>query len=135
MVSGIGNTNKVLIWPSIQVSVFSTDDAVASIAWFTFAAIHGVAEVAKVIAFGVLVAVVCSICAWITWLADLEDTEIKSTGNIFYPSFYPRDLNKTCRIHTCFDQKTFNQKKKKPQTLPKSRSSRSTNYFACSNLI
>lgn len=84
VVSGIGNTNKVLIWPSIQVSVFSADDAVASIAWFTFTAIHGVTEVAKVIAFGILVTVMCSICAWITWLANLEDhTEMKSTGNTF----------------------------------------------------
>ena len=91
MVSGIGNTNKVLIWPSIQVSIFSTDYAVASIAWFTFTAIHGVTEVAKVIAFGILVAVMCSICAWITWLADLEDhTEIKSTGNIFLSLIFPQ---------------------------------------------
>lgn len=90
MVSGIGNTDKVLVWPPIQVRVFSADDAVASVAWFTFAAIHGVAEVAQVIAFGVLVAVVCSICAWITWLADLEDTEIKSTRNILSLIFHQR---------------------------------------------
>ncbi|KAI1237810.1 hypothetical protein IHE44_0013897 [Lamprotornis superbus] len=49
VVSSIGNTNQVLIWPSIQVSIFSTDDAIASIAWFTFTAIHGVTKVAKII--------------------------------------------------------------------------------------
>jgi len=84
VVSGIGNPDQVLIWPSNQVSIFSTDYAIASIAWFTFTTIHWVTEVAKVIAFGILVAIMCSIRAWITWLADLEDhTEIKSTGNIF----------------------------------------------------
>lgn len=91
MVSGIGNTNEVLIWPSIQVSIFSADYAIASIAWFTFTAIHGVTEVAKVIAFGILVAVMCSICAWITWLADLGDhTEMKFTGNIFLSLIFPQ---------------------------------------------
>lgn len=93
MVSSIGNTNQVLIWPSIQVSIFSTDDAIASIAWFTFTAIHGVTKVAKVIAFGILVAVMCSICAWIAWLADLEDhTGIKPTENIVLSLTFPPDI-------------------------------------------
>lgn len=94
MVSGISNTNKILIWPSIQVSVFSTDYAIASIAWFTFTAIHWVAEVAKVVTFGILVAIMCSICAWVPWFADLEDhTEIKSTENLFIPPFPPDSDN------------------------------------------
>lgn len=93
MVSSIGNTNQVLIWPSIQVSIFSTDDAIASIAWFTLTAIHGVTKVAKVIAFGILVAVMCSICAWITWLADLEDDiEAKPTENTVLSLTFPLEI-------------------------------------------
>lgn len=130
MVSSIGNTNQVLIWPSIQVSIFSTDYAIASITWFTFTAIHGVTKVAKVIAFGILVAVMCSICAWITWLADLEDhTEIKSTENIalsltFSPKIHihPNQSGKKSLIHGFF-------------LVLDSSTSLSTNYLSCSNLM
>lgn len=97
MVSSIGNTNQVLIWPSIQISIFSTDYAIASIAWLTFTAIHGVTKVAKVIAFGILVAVMCSICAWITWLADLEDdiNKMFSVGLISHSSLFPQRFKYT----------------------------------------
>lgn len=135
MVSSIGNTNQVLIWPSIQISIFSTDYAIASIAWLTFTAIHGVTKVAKVIAFGILVAVMCSICAWITWLADLED-DINNVFSGFNFSFltFPPEI----QIHP-------NQSGEKSFLLVlnihgfllvlNSSISLSTNYFSCSNLM
>lgn len=96
VVSGIGHTDKVLIGPPIQVSVFSTDDAVASIAWFALTAVHGITEVAEVVALGILVAVMCAICAWVTWLTHLGDTRETPWRTYFHSLFSPRDTNNTC---------------------------------------
>lgn len=72
MVGSILHTQQVIVGPSIQVSIFSTDVAVAGISWLALAAEHGVREDAQVDTVGVFVAVVAPILARVTRLADLK---------------------------------------------------------------
>lgn len=71
VISGIGCTNQILIRPSIQVRVFSTDKTIPSIASLTLAFIHWVAEVVDVDAFSKSVTVVSFIFARVLWFAHL----------------------------------------------------------------
>lgn len=48
VVGGISSTHQVLIGPTIQIRIFSTDKAITSIANLTLTFIHRVTEVAKV---------------------------------------------------------------------------------------
>lgn len=72
MVSSVGHAEKVLVGPSIQIGVFSADHTIASVARSTFTAIHGVTEVAQVMALGIPVAGVSAVMAGVTRLADLR---------------------------------------------------------------
>jgi hypothetical protein len=72
VVSCIGHTHQVLIWPAVKVRVLPTDDAVASIARLALTAVHGVTVVAQVVTLGVLVAVMCPICAGVAGFAHLR---------------------------------------------------------------
>lgn len=73
VVGSILHTNQVSIGPSIQICVLSTDMAIASVARFALAAVHGISEVSEVVAAGVFVAVVASVEAGITGCAHLEN--------------------------------------------------------------
>lgn len=72
VVSCIGHTHQLLVWPAIQVCILPADDAIASISRFAFTAVHGVTVVAQVVALGILVAVMCPICAGVSGLAYLR---------------------------------------------------------------
>lgn len=72
MVGCIGHTHQVLVGPAVHVGVLLADDAVASVAGLALAAVHGVAVMAHVVAFGVTVAVVRPICAWVVRFAHLR---------------------------------------------------------------
>lgn len=72
MVGSVLHTNQVSVGPSIQICVLSADMAVASVARFALAAVHGIGKVPQVVTAGVLVAVVASIEAGITGRTHLE---------------------------------------------------------------
>lgn len=78
MVGGVLHTDQVLVGPSVQVRVLTTDVSVSSIARLTLTAVHGVGKVSQVVTAGVLVAVVAPIQAGVTWCTHLEGEEVKN---------------------------------------------------------
>lgn len=77
MVCGILHTDQVSVGPAVQVSVLSTDVAIAGEARLALAAEHGVGEVAQVVAAGVLVAVMGAVHTGVTRCANLGRREQK----------------------------------------------------------
>lgn len=73
MISRISTAHKVLIWPSVQVGVLSTQETISSITSPTLALIHWVTEVADVDTLSVFVTVVGLVLAWILWFTDLNE--------------------------------------------------------------
>ena len=72
VVCSVRHTQQLCVGPSIQVSVFSTDVAIASISWLALAAEHGIREDAQVDTVGIFIAVVAPVLARITRLTDLK---------------------------------------------------------------
>lgn len=73
VISGVRTTHKVLIGPTIQVRVFSTNEAISSITSPTLTLVHWVIEVADVHAFSIFVTVVGLVPAWILGLTHLNE--------------------------------------------------------------
>ena len=73
VVGSVLHTQQLCVGPSIQVSILSTDVAIASISWLALAAEHGIREDAQVHAVGIFIAVVAPVLARITRLADLKE--------------------------------------------------------------
>lgn len=71
MVGGICSTHKILVWPSIQIKVLSTDDAISSITNTALALVHWVTEVTKEDAFSILVATVAVVFAGVVGFTHL----------------------------------------------------------------
>lgn len=82
VVGGVCHTNQVRIGPSIQICIFSTDMAVASIAWLALTAVHGIGKVPEVVTTGVFVAFVASIEAGITRRAHLQKEGVMHSFNL-----------------------------------------------------
>lgn len=76
VISGVGTTHEVVIGPSVQVRVFSTDETISSVAGPALTLVHGVTEVVDVDAFGIFVAVVGFVFAGVLWLAHLQQKKI-----------------------------------------------------------
>lgn len=71
MVGGICSTHKILVGPSIQIKVLSTDDAVSSITNTAFTLVHRVTEVSQEDAFSILVATVAVILTGVVGFTHL----------------------------------------------------------------
>lgn len=72
VIGRILHTQQVSVWPSIQISVFSTYPAIPSIAWFALAAEHGLGEDAQVDAISIFMAVMATISAWVAGNTNLK---------------------------------------------------------------
>lgn len=80
MVGGICSTHKILVGPSIQIKVFSTNDAVSSITNTALTLVHRVAEVSQEDAFSILVATVAVVLTGVVgfthlFIREKTDTE------------------------------------------------------------
>lgn len=76
VVGGISSTHQVLVGPTIQIRIFSTDKAISSITNFTLTFVHRVTEVAKVNALSRLMTTMGLVLARVlrfTNLLDLKD--------------------------------------------------------------
>lgn len=71
MVGGICSTHKILVGPSIQIKVLSTDDAISSITDTAFTLVHWVTKVTKEDAFRILVATVAVVFAGVVGFTHL----------------------------------------------------------------
>jgi len=71
MVGGICSTRKILVGPSIQIKVLSTDDSVSSITNTALTFIHRVVNVAKEDAFSILVATVAVVLTGVVGFTHL----------------------------------------------------------------
>lgn len=78
VVGGVLHTHQVVVGPSIQVTVLSTDMTISSVPRFALTAEHGLAVDAQVNAVCVFVAVMAAIPTGITGLANLEGVHEKS---------------------------------------------------------
>lgn len=79
MIGGICSTHKILVGPSIQIKVLSTDDAVSSVANTALALVHRVTEVTKEDAFSILVATVAVVLAGVVGFTHLFIKKKKTT--------------------------------------------------------
>lgn len=73
VVGGVLHAHQVVVGPSVQVTVLSTNMTISCVPRFALAAEHGLAVDAQVNAVCVFVAVVASILARITGFANLEE--------------------------------------------------------------
>lgn len=71
MVGGICSTRKILIGPSIQIKVLSTDDAISSITNTALTLVHRIAKVTKEDAFSILVATVAVVLTGVVGFTHL----------------------------------------------------------------
>lgn len=71
MVGGICSTHKILVWPSIQIEVLSTNDAVSSITNTALTLVHRVTEVSQEDAFSILVATVAVVLTGVVGFTHL----------------------------------------------------------------
>lgn len=83
MVGGICSTHKILVGPSIQIKVLSTDDAISSITNAALTLVHRVAEVSKEDALCILVATVAVVLTGVVrfthlFMREKTDTETLS---------------------------------------------------------
>lgn len=75
VVGCISAAHEVLIGPTVQIRVLSTDEAVPSVTSATLTLVHGVAEVADVNALRMFVAVVGLVLARVLGFAHLNGEE------------------------------------------------------------
>lgn len=73
MVGGISSTHQVLVGPTIQIRIFSTDKAISCVANLTVTFIHRITEVAKVDAFGESMTIMCLVLARVVRFTNLWD--------------------------------------------------------------
>lgn len=92
VVGGVLHTNEVSVGPSIQVTVLSTDSAIAGIPWLTLAAEHGLGEDAQVDAVCIFMTVVATILARVARFANLF-----SSSCHFHSSSKGLRTGETCR--------------------------------------
>lgn len=78
MIGGISITHKILIWPSVQVRVLSTQETISSITSPTLALVHWVTEVTDVDTLSIFVTVVGLVLAWIFRFTDLNEIYIQA---------------------------------------------------------
>lgn len=76
MIGGILHTHKISIRPAIKIRVLPTDVSISSEAGSAFTTVHGICEMAQVVAASVLVAVMAAIEAGITGRAHLHQRHI-----------------------------------------------------------
>lgn len=72
VVGGVLHTHQVMVGPSVQVAVLSTNMTISCVPRFALTAEHGLAVDAQVNAVGIFVAVMAAILTRITGLANLE---------------------------------------------------------------
>lgn len=72
VVGGVLHTHQVVVGPSVQVAVLSTDVTISSVPRFALTAEHGLAVDAQVNAVCIFVAVVAAIPTGIAGLTNLE---------------------------------------------------------------
>lgn len=85
VVGGILHTHQVVVGPSVQVAVLSTNMTVSCVARFALTAEHGLAVDAQVNAVCIFVAVVAAILARIPGLANLEGIHEESESEGCFP--------------------------------------------------
>lgn len=71
VIGGICSTHKILVGPSIQIKILTTDDAVSSITNPALTLVHRVSEVTEEDAFGKLVTAVAVVFAGVVGFTNL----------------------------------------------------------------
>ena len=97
VVGGVLHTHQVVVGPSVQVAVLSTNVAISCVPGFALTAEHGLAVDAQVNAVCISVAVVAAILTRITGLANLEGFhENSESEGCFLSIGYSNARSRTC---------------------------------------
>lgn len=72
VISGVFHTQQVIVGPSIQVTVLSTNASIPSIPWLALTAEHGLGEDSQVDTVCIFIAVVASVFAGVTRSTNLK---------------------------------------------------------------